>query len=119
MRLTERRGGSAPYRLPDPTKLFSSKEACTAAGSDQPVLESALGCPGNAYWWSGFSAVQLAVETAWLQGDHPEHTAPSLAIRQVSQALRHLHLPCSLQLPKPEFTGTGETVLRAMIPIYM
>ena len=23
------------------------------------------------------------------------------------------------QLPKPEYTGTGETILRAMLPIYM
>ena len=39
-----------------------------------------------------------------MQLKYTGHTVPTLNLRQ---------------LPKPEYTGTGETVLRAMLPIYM
>ena len=56
--------------MPDPSKAFAGKESCLeqknsdAQGSS---LEYPVGCPGNAYWWSGFSTIQFAVENTWLK----------------------------------------------------
>jgi hypothetical protein len=30
-------------------------------------LENPNACPGNAYWWSGFSTMQFAIENTWLK----------------------------------------------------
>ena len=108
--------------MPNPSKQYASKESCIpheGEGFNPSTLFYPSGCPGNAYWWSGFSRMQFVIENSWLkvkdslflskykyfvQMKNNSHTAPSLKIRQ---------------LPKPEYSGTGETILRSMLPIYM
>jgi len=93
--------------MPNPSKQYASKERFIpneGEGFNPSTLFYPSGCRGNAYWWSGFSRMQFLIEHSWLKMKTNSHTAPTLKIRQ---------------LPKLEYSGTGETILRSMLPIYM
>ncbi|XP_023324416.1 ATP-binding cassette sub-family A member 9 [Eurytemora carolleeae] len=67
-------------------------------------LEYPVKCPVTSYFWSGFTTLQFAVEHTWLQKKNSSHSIPQILLEQ---------------LPKPRYSGSTETVLRSVLPLYM
>jgi ATP-binding cassette subfamily A (ABC1) protein 5 len=90
------------FQMPGPDPRIG-EESCRESGSSKP-LEGPWSCPTNAYYYSGFTAIQSLIDNEWIKEKHAAHEEVSLEVRT---------------LPKPGFSSSMETILRAMVPIYL
>lgn len=90
--------------LPSPSSRWTGRQECREL--NPPLGLQFGGCAPNNYYFSGFSSLQLLIETALIR---------------MKTSMKDVSLPeISLQnFPKGTFTSDGTTVLRSIVPLYM
>ncbi|XP_047474330.1 phospholipid-transporting ATPase ABCA3-like [Penaeus chinensis] len=92
------------HYLPSPYSRWTGKQECRELSP--PFGLQLGGCASNNYYFSGFSSLQLLIDTALIR---------------MKTSVKDVSLPeISLQnFPKGTFTSDGTTVLRSIVPLYM